>query len=158
LGRPRRQPPRRRHRQVVTFDKRRVPVCHFAPSSALSDRRCCEPMLATASRRLSLAKIGSAKSSLPLPRLLAILRGCGSPFGKTSELSSRTSLTTLALSRDTISIQAAGAGSQKPRVGGGRTSIVGQRFPVVHASTLALCVTTSATVLPTKHLFGHDGP
>jgi hypothetical protein len=58
----------------------------------------------------------------------------------TAELSSRTSLTTSALSRDTISVQAAGAGSQKPRVGGGgRASIVGQRFPVVHASTLA-CV------------------
>src|SRR5262245_64371910 len=57
-----------------------------------------------------------------------------------AELSSRTSLTTSALSRDTLSVQAAGAGSQKPRVGGGgRTSIVGQRFPVVHASTLA-CV------------------
>src|SRR5262245_3165799 len=58
----------------------------------------------------------------------------------TAELPSRTSLTTSALSRDTISVQAAGAGSQKPRVGGGgRTSIVGQRVPVVHASTLA-CV------------------
>jgi hypothetical protein len=75
------------------------------------------------------------------------------------ELSPRTSPTTSALSRDTISVQATGAGSQKPRVGGGgRASIVGQRFPVVHASTLASVFTTSATVLPTKHLFGHDGP
>ena len=41
-----------------------------------------------------------------------------------------TSLTTSALSRDTFSVQAAGAGSHKPRVGGGGRASVGQRCRV----------------------------
>src|SRR5262249_47953313 len=48
-----------------------------------------------------------------------------------------TSLTTSALSRDTISVQAAGAGSQKLRAGGGgRGAIASARVVGVHASTL----------------------
>ena len=72
-----------------------------------------------------------------------------------SSLVLETSLTTSAVSRDTLAIQAAGAGSQKPRVGGGGRVSVSR----VAVSTL-LCskIPSYGTVLPTKHLFGHTRP
>ena len=65
------------------------------------------------------------------------------------------SLTTSAVSRDTMPVQAAGAGSQKPGVGGGGRVSVSR----VAVSTL-LCskIPSYGTVLPTKHLFGHTRP
>jgi hypothetical protein len=67
-----------------------------------------------------------------------------------------TSLTTSAMSRDTFSVQAAGAGSHKLRVGGGGRVPGARRFRM---STLqrSKSLTASLTVVPTKHLFGHNG-
>src|SRR4029453_8272883 len=67
-----------------------------------------------------------------------------------------TSLTTSAVSRDTFSDQAAGAGSLKPRVGGGGRVTDGQRFWMSNTQR-SKSFTASMTVLPTKHLFGHNG-
>ena len=68
-----------------------------------------------------------------------------------------TSLTTSAVSRHTVSVQAAGAGSHKPRVGGGGRVAGGERFRM-STPQRSKSLTASLTVLPTKHLFGHDGP
>ena len=68
-----------------------------------------------------------------------------------------TSLTTSAVSRHTISAQAAGADSHQPRVGGGGRAAMDERSRV-STPQRSKSLTTSVTVLPTKHLFGHDGP
>lgn len=69
-----------------------------------------------------------------------------------------TSLTTSAVSRHTLSVQAAVAGSHKLRVGGGGRVCSAQTFSVLRMSTRNArnlrCITA---VLPTKHLFGHTG-
>jgi hypothetical protein len=49
------------------------------------------------------------------------------------------SLTTSALSRDTFSVQAAGAGSHKPRVGGGGRVSVGQRCRMSTPQRSTIC-------------------
>ena len=67
-----------------------------------------------------------------------------------------TSLTTSVVSRDTFSVQAAGAGSHKPRGGGGGRVTDGQRIRM-SAPQRSKSLTASMTVLPTKHLFGHNG-
>jgi hypothetical protein len=72
-----------------------------------------------------------------------------------STLVLETSLTTSAKSRHTLIVQAAGAGSHKPRVGGGGRVSGAARFecPLPQRSIFI----ASVTVLPTKHLFGHNG-
>ena len=81
-------------------------------------------------------------------------------FGCSTRLQSartlETSLTTSAVSRDTFSVQAAGAGSHKPRVGGGGRVAGGERCRM-STPQRSKRLTASLTVLPTKHLFGHDG-
>jgi len=57
----------------------------------------------------------------------------------------------------TVSAQAAGAGSHQPRVGGGSRAATDERSRV-STPQRSKSLTTSVTVLPTKHLFGHDGP
>jgi hypothetical protein len=73
-------------------------------------------------------------------------------------LALETSLTTSAVSRNTFSVQAAGAGSHKPRVGGGSRVAGGERFPECPSLSARNISQHQMAVLPTKHLFGHDGP
>ena len=68
------------------------------------------------------------------------------------------SLTTSAVSRHTLSVQAAVAGSHKLRVGGGGRVFRLRRSPFSDVRPQrSTSLRGSLTVLPTKHLFGHTG-